>query len=134
MLTRGRAPQNGHTPLHMAAYNGHTEVVKLLVQADADKNAPDKVKEGRGGDVGCTNGVCVSYWGLQRGCRLAACCRGLVDRAIVNGRGSRWLTSAPGAVWRGLVSRVALHTRECRIKSIDSGRTPHYLDRRDICF
>ena len=71
---------------------------------------------------------------LAGGCSTAADCRGLVDRAIVNGRGSRRLTSSPGAVWRGLVSRVALQTRECRIKSIDSGHTPHYLDRREIRF
>ena len=33
-----------------------------------------------------------------------------------------------------LVSRVALLSQECRIKSIDSGRPPYYLDRYEIRF
>ena len=45
-LTRGRAPQRVVTPLWGAAYNGHLEVVQFLVQADADKEAPNKVREG----------------------------------------------------------------------------------------
>ena len=53
--------------------------------------------------------------------------------SLVNGRESRWLTSAPGA-GRKLVSRAALQPPECRIKSIDSGHTPHFLDRREIPF
>ena len=39
----GRAPQDGDTALWNAADNGHFEVVQLLVQADADKDAPEKV-------------------------------------------------------------------------------------------
>jgi len=68
VLMLGRAPQLRRTPLYMAAREGHPAVVQLLVQADADKNAPNKVREGRGGDVGRTNGVCASCWGLQHGC------------------------------------------------------------------
>jgi len=32
-------------------------VVELLVAKGADKDAPTKVREGRGGDVGCSKGV-----------------------------------------------------------------------------
>ena len=38
-----RAPQNGWTALCIAAYTGHQEVVQLLVQADADTDAPTEV-------------------------------------------------------------------------------------------
>ena len=71
MLTRGRAPQNGATPLYAAACNGHLEVVQALAEAGVAMNAPTKVREGRGGDVGPTYGVCVSFWGLQEGCSLS---------------------------------------------------------------
>ena len=54
MLTRKSVPQNGETPLHIAAGRGHLPVVRVLVDAGADKNAPRKVIERRGGDVGHT--------------------------------------------------------------------------------
>ena len=68
MLTWGRAPQDGCTPLYAAAQKGHEKVVQLLVKAGADKDAPMEVKEGTGLDIGRTNGVFVSCWGLQHGC------------------------------------------------------------------
>ena len=63
-----RAPQDGWTPLFAAACWGHLEVVQALDKAGADKDALDEVREGRAGDVGRANGVCVSFWGLQHGC------------------------------------------------------------------
>ena len=68
LLTRECAPQDGWTPLHISAQGGHDEVVQLLVQAGANKDAPSEVRQGRVLDVGRTNGVCVSCWGLQHGC------------------------------------------------------------------
>ena len=68
MLTRGRVPQDGCTPMYAAAEKGHEEVVQALERAGADKDAPNRVREGKGMDVGRTNGVCVSCWGLQHGC------------------------------------------------------------------
>jgi hypothetical protein len=55
VLTRARAPQDGATPLSVAAQNGHLPVVRALVDAGADKNAKDKVGERREVDVGRTN-------------------------------------------------------------------------------
>ena len=68
LLTQGCAWQNGATPLFAAAQKGHQEVVQLLVKEGADKDAPNSVTVGRELDVGRTNGVCVSRWGLQHGC------------------------------------------------------------------
>ncbi len=35
--------QNGGTALHVASYNGHCEVVGVLLEANADVNIEDKV-------------------------------------------------------------------------------------------
>ena len=56
MLTWARAPQKGITSLMFAAINGHAPVVKLLLDAGADKNAKDKVREMR--VRGCLRRVC----------------------------------------------------------------------------
>ena len=115
LLTRRCAPQDGRTPLFIAAENGHAEVVQLLVKARADKDAPEKVKEGRGLDVGRTNGVCDTrctcfLLGVAARPLTASVLSRVCEPCLpVNGRGSRCLTSAPGA-GRELVSRVALQT------------------------
>ena len=44
MLTQRCAPQFRRTPLYMAARGGHLAVVQFLVNADADKDAPNQVK------------------------------------------------------------------------------------------
>ena len=48
-LTRGRAPQRGSTPLHEAAFKGHPEVARALLEARADITATDNVSEGEVG-------------------------------------------------------------------------------------
>ena len=47
VLTRERLPQDGRTPLYIAAERGRLEVLKLLLEAGADKNLPEiMVREG----------------------------------------------------------------------------------------
>ena len=56
-LTRARAPQDGWTPLFIAAYTGHLAVVEHLVAKGADTNAGNPVRERMGGGVGRSRGV-----------------------------------------------------------------------------
>ena len=48
-MTRGRAPQDGETPLYAAARQGHDAVVLFLVEKGADVTAKDRVSERRVG-------------------------------------------------------------------------------------
>ena len=57
VLTWGHAPQHGGTPLYYAARDGRFAMVELLLAMGADKDAATKVREGRGGNVGCSRGV-----------------------------------------------------------------------------
>jgi hypothetical protein len=60
LIERCRAPQNGYTPLHLAAVGGHATVVEQLLAAGAVTNAKTKVRQagdasadraGSGGDT-----------------------------------------------------------------------------------
>ena len=48
------APQDGHTPLHLAADDGNAAVVEQLLAAGADTEAKCEVR--RAGDAGCRLG------------------------------------------------------------------------------
>ena len=52
VLTRGRAPQDGETPLHKAAGAVHLEVARALLLAGADITAKKWVSEGGLGGEG----------------------------------------------------------------------------------
>jgi len=49
LLTRGSAPQDGMTPLFVAARNGHDKVVHFLLREGVDVTAKTKVSERRVG-------------------------------------------------------------------------------------
>ena len=51
LIERCRAPQDGHTPLHLAAMKGPASVVEQLLAAGADTEAKDSVSGELGG--GC---------------------------------------------------------------------------------
>ena len=52
-------PQDGVTPLHIAAQIGKEGMVRLLLQEGADTNAADKVIWGYEGRDGLTHCFCV---------------------------------------------------------------------------
>jgi hypothetical protein len=68
MLMPGRAPQNGWTPLFIAAHQGHLAMVDLLVAKGADTDALDRVRVGGGEGVLVVQRVFDSWWGLEQGC------------------------------------------------------------------
>ena len=51
-LTLGGAPQHGWTPLHCAAWIGHPEAARALLEAHADITAKTNVSEGGVGGEG----------------------------------------------------------------------------------
>ena len=55
---------------------GHLAVVQLLVQANALKNAPCQVREGRGGDVGRRNVFVLFAGGYSKAAKSGDCQRG----------------------------------------------------------
>jgi ankyrin repeat protein len=51
LIERYRTPQNGNTPLHLAALDGRATVVEKLLAAGTDKDATNVVR--RAGDERC---------------------------------------------------------------------------------
>jgi len=60
---RCRAPQNGCTPLHVAAGKGHAAVVEKLLAAGAATHATDEVRRegGCGTRIGADRGATCTY-------------------------------------------------------------------------
>ena len=50
VLTQGRAPQDGHTPLWMASLHGNVVAARLLLEAGANTEAKDTVGARRAGE------------------------------------------------------------------------------------
>lgn len=77
VLTPGRAPQKGSALLRIALAGGQSKVVRGLLQAGADKNAPiaTEVGERRGGYSGGTHWFCL----LLRVASEAAACQCAAD-------------------------------------------------------
>ena len=49
-MTLGCAPQDGRTPLFIAAQYGQLAMIRLLLEAGANPVAKDEVMEGMGGE------------------------------------------------------------------------------------
>jgi len=70
-LTGSHVPQDGRTPLHLAAKNDHAAVVGALLTAEVDKEAKDRV---RGGGVLGESGVGRCGMGSRPTCGLVCVC------------------------------------------------------------
>ena len=86
------APQDGDTPLHAAAYNGHMEVVRVLLDAGVDKEAKNQVREG-------AEVLAISWYTSNNqyaGDRNRSCC--IVNSTVVE---FRFLVLYNGKWWGG---------------------------------
>ena len=71
-LTGSRVPQDGNTPLHLAADNGHAAFVGALLAAKADKEAKENVRGG--GGCRASRGRAGVVWALGRLVVLVCVC------------------------------------------------------------
>ena len=74
--------QNGSTSLHIAANNGHTEVAKALLEANADVKAVTKVRSGGWGCVMILRARVQEYAVLCLYCDCIKYCVGLYGRDV----------------------------------------------------